>query len=551
MIVTAVPLGWDDDLYLESNPDVRKAIERGGSAPLLTGYDHYIRYGLVEGRSGAWKSGSSTALWRIDSSTIVRVTEKTGLPEWTVEEILAQSVFAPSLDAVQSTAFPVYDPFNKDPWGQLLREVCRKLRHVRYDYMFFLPWIKRGGADLASILHIQAAAQSSSRIAVVLTEPGESDWLDRLPSSADVLFFGRELGTLPLEHQALACYHLVVALRPAKLHVINSAPAWRLLTDSSQVLAELSELYVSLYCYDHSRSGEPIGYARMVRQCASNLTRIFTDNTAFRRHLVDDIGVPSERVVALRHAVLEDISLAPPPPHSRQILWASRLDRQKRPDLVVEIARRLSSLKFVVYGSAVLEQCDEVIQAFNAAPNIEYRGEFSRISQIMSSDYRLFLYTSAWDGLPNIVLEVMRAGMLVVAGAVGGIRSDLGPDNCLLVTDHDSPDAYVSAIKAAYASTEEAEATRLRGQAFVRECHTFAGFLNTLRSVGYVAAPQATSRKPDETSRRITTAASGSSTNGHNELVGTIARLRNDEEPQTRKGDKDGVTADRERELVG
>jgi glycosyltransferase involved in cell wall biosynthesis len=563
VITTVIPAGWNDEAYLQANPDVRNVIEQGGSAPLLTGYDHYIRYGIIEGRLGAWTSGRSTASLNTDLRSLARLSEKVGLPGWAVEEIVAQSAFAPSLDPVQNLTLPIYDPFNKDPWGQSLRELCRDLRHENYDHLFFLPWIKRGGADLASILHIQAAAESSSKIAIILTEPGESDWVERLPSAAEVLFFGQKLGSVPIEYQVLACYHLIVALRPTKLHIINSAPAWKLLTDSPKVLAELTQVYVSLYCYDYSNSGEPIGYARMVRQCAPYISRIFTDNTSFRCHLLDDVGISPEKVVVLRHPVLHKVSLAPPAPHSRRILWASRLDRQKRPDLLVQIAQRLPSLTFVVYGSAVLEQCDEVVRAFNAAPNIEYSGEFDSISQILSPEFRLFLYTSAWDGLPNVILEIMEAGMLVVAGAIGGIGSDLGSDNCLLVSDHENPDAYVTAIKMAYESIDEAEATRLRAQALVRERHTFEGFVRDLQSVGYIAAPRA---QLAETAGKLSPSAgtaAGSPTRSQTELtksiaepareteVGTAEQHENSAEARQRRINRPRAGAPAEREMVG
>jgi glycosyltransferase involved in cell wall biosynthesis len=506
--MTAVPPYWNDNLYLQNNPDVKKVLQQGDSGPLLTGYDHYVRYGLLEGRKGAWASESSASLACTDPSSVVRLSERMGLPDWVVEELLAQSAFAPSLDAIQDTRFPIYDPFNKDPWGQSLRDLCRNLRHERYDYLFFLPWIKRGGADLASILHITAATQSSNRIAVVLTEPGESDWVHRLPSTVDVLHFGHTLGGLPPEYQALACYHLIVAFAPTKIHIINSAPAWKLLTESPQVLAELSELYVSLYCYDYdSSSGEPVGYARMVRRCASYLKKVFTDNTTFQRHLIEDIGIASEKV----------------------------------PHLLVEIAQRLPSLTFVVYGSAVLEQCGEIVEVLNAAPNIEYRGEFSMISQILSPDYRLFLYTSAWDGVPNVVLEVMRAGMLVVAGDVGGIASDLGPDNCLLVSNHDSPDAYVSAIKTAYAMADEVEATRLRGQALVRSLYTFAGFLEALRSAGYLAPPQLTLPESDEISEIPATVLDGAATGGQIEPPEANVQFAHQTNSRTTAADSNGT----------
>ncbi|WP_167458621.1 class I SAM-dependent methyltransferase [Mesorhizobium kowhaii] len=40
---------FDEEFYLSANPDVAKAVQAGG---VLCGFDHYIRYGRAEGRSG-------------------------------------------------------------------------------------------------------------------------------------------------------------------------------------------------------------------------------------------------------------------------------------------------------------------------------------------------------------------------------------------------------------------------------------------------------------------------------------------------------------------
>lgn len=485
-----IPSDWDDGLYLKNNPDVRYAVERGTDGTLLSGYDHYVRYGIVEGRRGAWtrKAAANSAV--TDETAIAELAEKSLLPSWAVEEMLRQSQFDTSLNPTKNISFPAYDVFNKSEWGRSLREVCRGLRHAEYDYMFLVPWVRRGGADLASILHVQSVARGPNRIVVVTTGNARSDWLHRLPQTVDVIQFNEALGAIPLDYQALACYHLIVALAPKRVHIINSQPGWKLLVDSSRTLAGLSELYVSLYCYDYRISGEPVGYARDIRRCAQDVKRIFTDNSEFARHLVACVGVEASKVTVLRHPVAQELDLPPPVLHSRRVLWASRLDRQKRPALLVEIARRLPSLIFDVYGAAVLEDSDAILKAFERCPNIVYRGEFDKLSQVITDNYRLFLYTSAWDGLPNIVLEAMSAGMLVIAGAVGGVGADIGSRHCILVNETDSPDAYVRAIKQTYAAADGAEPIRLAGKSFIRSNHTFARFVSDLRTAGYIDSSQ-------------------------------------------------------------
>lgn len=525
-----VPPEWDDQSYMDRYPDVRLAVAQGRENDPTSGYDHFIRQGIVEGRVPAWRAkstidparlpwpwsasrylatnadaarqhwqnGTSAAAHYLAQATdgiptgleteLAWFRANCGLPEWVMPELLEQARIEPGLDHNKTQHYPLYSPFGKTDIARSLAGLFPNLRQPRYDILFFLPWLNRGGADLAAILHIRAAVERGMRVAVALTENASSLWTGQLPEQVDVIDFGVALQGVSLDFHAVCCYHLIVALQVDKVHVLNSHAAWHLITDRAPAIAARAELYVSLFCYDYTPHGEPVGYARRIRQCANAITRIYSDNTAFATHLRNDLGVPAEKIVVLRHPVKRPASLLAPLPHSNRILWASRLDRQKRPELLAAIAARLPRLNFDVYGTGTMENVNPG-SLFDAIPNISYRGAFDHFSSIASAEYRLFLYTSAWDGLPNIALEAMASGMLLVAPAIGGLVTDVGAENCCLVEDHDDPDAYAAIIRQVYGVQETAEATRLRGQLFVRTHHTHAGFMRTLVTSGYFARP--------------------------------------------------------------
>jgi glycosyltransferase involved in cell wall biosynthesis len=78
---------------------------------------------------------------------------------------------------------------------------------------------------------------------------------------------------------------------------------------------------------------------------------------------------------------------------------------------------------------------------------MDYRGSFNGIESIPTEDYDIFLYTSLYDGLPNILLEVAEKGMPIVTSNVGGV-SDLIEDGVTgyLVENVNDVDLYVAAI---------------------------------------------------------------------------------------------------------
>ena len=234
-------------------------------------------------------------------------------------------------------------------------------------------------------------------------------------------------------------------------------------------------------------SGEPVGYARNIRQAVPGITGIFTDNNLFKKHLVEDYGIDKSIIYVLRHPVLAPSCPVPPSLNSTRILWAGRLDRQKQPDILLEIAQLMPGLIFDVYGSAVMENGDAMINKLRAIPNIHYHGPFDNLDEVLVEEYCCFLYTSAWDGLPNILLEMIWAGMLVIAPKIGGIGLDLTSDHLILIKDPRNVSDYLNAISWIYANPRIAEKIRLKGQRFVRDNHLNSIFEDSLSASGYLA----------------------------------------------------------------
>jgi glycosyltransferase involved in cell wall biosynthesis len=217
---------------------------------------------------------------------------------------------------------------------------------------------------------------------------------------------------------------------------------------------------------------------------AAHLAGIVTDNQRAAASLRDVCDVPCEKIAVVRHPVRARQRFSGPA--GRIVLWASRIDTDKRPDLLREIARRLPSFCFHVYGETVLGD-DGALARLRAVPNVEYRGRFSTFDDIPAAPYHCFLYTSRWDGLPNVVLEAMRSGLLVIAPDVGGVAEIVNEDTGILVDDVDDPDAYVKAIAEAYSRPEVCRVVAESGQRRITADFTDAAFVETLgRAPGYL-----------------------------------------------------------------
>lgn len=124
-------------------------------------------------------------------------------------------------------------------------------------------------------------------------------------------------------------------------------------------------------------------------------------------------------VAGLRHELLG--------PEGRYlILSLSRLQPQKGIDVMVEVARRVTSqapgVVFAIAGKGpLLEQAQGWARDAGVAAHFRFLGPVSTVPlHLAAAD--LFLLTSRWEALPISIVEAFRAGLPAIATDCGGVR---------------------------------------------------------------------------------------------------------------------------------
>ena len=333
--------------------------------------------------------------------------------------------------------------------GKAYRELRAQLPD-RVDTLLIVPWLKPGGADLGVLHYVRGLMQAFGHTVVVLsTENESSSWKGRLPPGALFIEAGAAIAGLNAarsEPEAVLA-RLIVQARPRRVHVVGSRLGWETYVRHGLALRQGSDLFASLFCDDYDEAGRRVGWAvRYLPGAYRHLRAVITDNTRSPVEWVRLLGVPSELFHVVRFP-------APAGKHTdateqvpqRRILWAGRLDRQKRPEVLAAHARAMPDFEFDVYGSQVVPGHAGDIAQLRALANVRMRGAFNGLQSIADPAYLAMVYTTGWDGMPNILLEAAAAGIPIVAPDVGGIGDLLDRDD--LVRHADDIDGYVRRLR--------------------------------------------------------------------------------------------------------
>jgi glycosyltransferase involved in cell wall biosynthesis len=159
---------------------------------------------------------------------------------------------------------------------------------------------------------------------------------------------------------------------------------------------------------------------------------------------------------------------------------------QKRPDLLLEIVSLMPDVKFMIYGTPVLVGDHVVSETLKNFPNVELKGEYDGFSALPISEIGAFLYTSAWDGLPNTLLEAGSRCLPIVAPLVGGIGELINEATGWPVAPDAGADVYAERLRTSIAAADESRERARRLRDFIRARHADGLFDDTLRNVGYL-----------------------------------------------------------------
>jgi glycosyltransferase involved in cell wall biosynthesis len=374
------------------------------------------------------------------------------LPAWALNEMRELADIEPSLYPTPELIATVqrYTTPNRPNAGSVYAECYPQVRDARPDLIILAPWLKPGGADQGILHHAEAAVAAGKSVVVIATLDVDSPWAERLPAGAHFVPLGRRARGLAPEEARSVLVRILLQAPARTIHIINSPLGWDVVRHHGKSLRAVGKaIFASVFCDDYDANGVRWSYAQLYfPSCLPYLSGIFCDTTAYPRTLMQRFGVRPD----LFHTLYFPHAVPAAPRYRagsrRSVLWAGRFSRQKRVDLLESIARAMPDTVFEVHGCGPSPEELAIGKRLASMDNVRVCGPFRSLADIAGDgDHAAFLYTSAWDGLPIVLLDATAAGLPIVASGVGGVGEFITDSTGVLVPDADDVGGYVQGLR--------------------------------------------------------------------------------------------------------
>lgn len=173
--------------------------------------------------------------------------------------------------------------------------------------------------------------------------------------------------------------------------------------------------------------------------------------------------LPLQRIRVIPNGV--DYKRFEPRRHERgeEVVFCSigRLTLQKRMDLIIRAIGKLrdrgANCRLNIVGQGPLkEELQALIDELQLAGAVELCGVFEDVREILNAS-DVFVLSSDWEGMPNVVLEAMASGLPVVATAVDGSTELVATDQTGLLVPAGDIDALATSMQRLAESAEMRE----------------------------------------------------------------------------------------------
>jgi len=389
------------------------------------------------------------------------------------------------------------------------QEACHDIDMIvagkKFNHVFFMPFISRGGGE-KYILNImdELCRQNPLEPLLMIVDSNYSGltWEENLPIGVDYIDLAILCQHMPLDKRYEQAFHLAQAVsgENAQWHFQPTDLLSHLSTLHRQELKKRQIIFYH-FCNNVKYKGNQAYVSdKICRKIAEHhdlITKIISDNQSMLtqdEHFLAKKGIDAAQKFTCLYTKAEIlIPLADIPPdapwHAPRIFWASRLDRQKRLSLISPIGKKIREQLpghiMNLYGYSAF---GHDFHPEESPPSVKFHGAFNGLASLDIKPCDILLYTSHMDGLPNVILEAISLGAVVIAPDVGGIGEMIkNKETGILLPniedDEEMAELYIHALK----KLLEDDASRLQlaqnAQKLLQKNHAPAIFAKNVRKI--------------------------------------------------------------------
>ena len=417
------------------------------------------------------------------------------LPAWVFNELREIAKIEPLVGGFHA-ARVCQNPTTKLPRA-ITSNMSELVRHEK-PKVFLLRALVKGGSELEAIHYMHALPPP---VFFITTNDEPHPWKQYVPQQSIHIDIAR--ANLNEREKILLLLRLLLEASPEFIHVINSSTAFDMFIQHPNLWKD-TKIFTTFFCTDILPDGSEVGFAlSRLPKLLDFFTGISCDNNAFKNRLIDLFGLPEDLIVAhrmpfspvhfpmqhngqkRRHTkatVVRENTMANDAP--LRILFAGRLVFQKRPDLAYKVVKELReeglNVEMDMWGSKVPGKIN-FSPPLSTSGAIRFRGEYNGLISIPLDRYDLMLHPSAWEGLPNVIIESMGNGLPVIAADVGGVGEIVTEETGWLIKNHDDPESYKEVIRNINRNRGIVEMKSSNARNFVLKKHSWENFRREAR----------------------------------------------------------------------
>lgn len=345
---------------------------------------------------------------------------------------------------------------------------------------FIVGTLARGGAE-KQLVYMLRALQSTGIAAEILCLTKGEPYEDEI---RNVGFKVRYVGTS--KNRLSRFWKIIRALRESRPDIIQSSHfytnlyagvAGRLL-DIPSIGAIRSDLVYEIESH------------RFTGNWQVSLPDVLITNSEVARRRLHERRVDPSKIEFVRNVVEAGSNSANGRSHaSLKILFAGRLDKNKRPERFVRLASILIeqfphlALQFQIAGNGEMrEELEKIAELLGLTPDkLMFLGDCTRMNDVYAR-VDILVSTSDREGTPNVALEAMAHGIPVVATSVGGTNEILDNTRGVLVEPGDES-GLVKAVTNLILNDELRLRLGAAGRRYVCESHSLESLKKHLVSI--------------------------------------------------------------------